>query len=580
LDFMSLLRLRKLAHLALVVPAVAACVSAGAQATSSGSSKIKHVIIIMQENRSFDHYFGTFPGAEGIPQGTCVPNDPAHPTTGCVTPYHNPLDVNTGGPHGPLSSQAALDDGITRAKMDGFVSEQILGAQQNPLCKAQHLDLRCYPPQGVLAHDVMGYHNDSEIPNYWEYAKTFVLQDHLFSGWRSWSFPNHVELTSEWVAKCTNSKDAQTCETAASLPYVNVPGKPPNPPEFPWVNLFQLLDKHQATWKWYIADGDEPDCEDGAMTCAPQPQSHYSLSGWNPALYYTYVKKQGAAYATAHLASSDDFLLDLTNRRLPQVSWIIPDNDYSEHPPSGITMGMMYVTSLVNAVMTSPYWSDTAIFLAWDDYGGFYDHVEPPNVDMTSSQQSPIAGYGLRVPGLLISAYARQGFIDHSVMSFDAYATFIEDLFMGNARLDPAALGNPDHRPDIRDALTVVHFLDGRTARIGRLMDEFDFSSPPRAPLVLTTHIPAGITASCNRGPDDVCRWPHVTISWNSVFDKSGGPFTYVLERNGVRLPYCSITKTTCVDAPGSGTHLYQVYSIDPSGVRSPASAGAQAIEP
>ena len=549
--------------------------------------KLRHVIIIMQENRSFDHYFGTFPGADGIPPNTCVPIDPKDPSQGCVAPFHNPLDVNAGGPHGPLGSQAALDDGITQAKMDGFIAEQLLGVVPRtpgytPLCPGQTLDLRCTTAEGVRAHDVMGYHTDQEISNYWRYAKNFVLQDHMFSGWRSWSFPSHVELTSEWVARCTNSKDAQTCSTAASLPLVNpIPGQVnPNPPEFPWVSLFQLLDAHQVSWKYYVTDGTEPDCEDGEMTCAPQPQHYYSLSGWNPAPYYSYVKQQGAAYLATHLASGETFLKDLTNRTLPQVSWIVPDNDYSEHPPSGITMGMMYVTSLVNAVMTSPYWNDTAVFIAWDDYGGFYDHVAPPNVDMTSSTETPIAGYGLRVPGLLVSAYARQGVIDHNVLSFDAYATFIEDLFMDGARLDPTALGNPDSRPDIRDALTEVRFLDGRTAPIGKLIDEFDFSSPSRPPLIMTTHIPTGITAACNRGPDVVCRWRNVTVSWNAVTAPGSSPFTYGLKRDGHLLKHCDPNATRCVDAPGSGAHVYRVFSIDAAGNRTPLSAGAQAVEP
>ena len=101
------------------------------------------------------------------------------------------------------------------------------------------------------------------------------------------------------------------------------------------------------------------------------------------------------------------------------------------------------MTRLVNAVMRSPDWSSTAIFLAWDDWGGFYDHVDPPKVDG--------AGYGLRVPGIVISPYARRGYVDHQMLSFDAYAKFIEDDFLGGQRLDPKTDGRPDPRPDVRE---------------------------------------------------------------------------------------------------------------------------------
>jgi phospholipase C len=117
--------------------------------------------------------------------------------------------------------------------------------------------------------------------------------------------------------------------------------------------------------------------------------------------------------------------------------------------------------------MQSPDWSSTAIFLAWDDWGGFYDHVVPPKVDGS--------GYGLRVPGLVISPYARHGFIDHQTLSFDAYLKFIEDDFLGGQRLDPATDGRPDPRPDVRES----------APQLGDLTADFDFSEPSRPPLML-----------------------------------------------------------------------------------------------
>jgi phospholipase C len=146
----------------------------------------------------------------------------------------------------------------------------------------------------------------------------------------------------------------------------------------------------------------------------------------------------------------------------------------SEHPPGRLSAGQAYVTTLINAVMNGPDWNSTAILLAWDDWGGFYDHVQPPAVDEN--------GYGLRVPGLVISPYAKQGFIDHQTLSFDAYVKFIEDLFLSGQRLDPANDGRPDPRPTVRE----------NVAQLGDLRNDFDFTQSPRPPTPLPVHPPPG----------------------------------------------------------------------------------------
>jgi phospholipase C len=148
----------------------------------------------------------------------------------------------------------------------------------------------------------------------------------------------------------------------------------------------------------------------------------------------------------------------------------VPSNPVSEHPPSSIAAGQAYVTSVINAVMKSPDWRSTAIFLTWDDWGGFYDHVVPPKVDVN--------GYGLRVPGLVISPYARRGFIDHQVLSFDAFVKFIEDDFLGGRRLDPATDGRPDPRPSVRENMAIL----------GSVVRDFNFKQKPRRPMLLPVH--------------------------------------------------------------------------------------------
>jgi phospholipase C len=160
------------------------------------------------------------------------------------------------------------------------------------------------------------------------------------------------------------------------------------------------------------------------------------------------------------------------------VSWISPAGQDSDHPPASIALGQTWVTRLINAAMQGPEWNSTAIFLTWDDWGGFYDHVPPPTVDLN--------GYGLRVPGLVISPFARQGYVDHQTLSFDAFAKFIEDDFLGGQRLDPQTDGRPDPRPDVRENAAVL----------GNLLADFNFNQAPRAPVPLPETPPPGPASS------------------------------------------------------------------------------------
>jgi phospholipase C len=442
---------------------------AAAAASDTGIHKIKHVIVIMQENRSFDSYFGTFPGADGLPKDVCIPEGAGKP---CQRPHPDHADVNGGGPHGQTNAAADIDGG----KMDGFIEQ---AAQAKKRCK-DVTDPAC--AQSRLP-DVMGYHTQSDIPNYWAYAKDFVLQDHMFEPNASWSLPAHLFMVSEWSAHCTQHDNPGSCVNA-----LQSPGTPPKAksgkkhrkktkaPIYAWTDLTYLLHKDHVSWGYYLVAGTEPDCEnDAAMSCAGVKQNAKTPGIWNPLPYFDTVKNDGQL---GNIQSVDKFYAAAKAGTLPSVSWVVPSGTVSEHPPAPVSYGQSYVTSLVNAVMRSPDWDSTAIFLAWDDWGGFYDHVRPPTVDEN--------GYGLRVPGIVISPYARRGFVDHQTLSFDAYDKFIEDDFLHGQRLDPRTDGRPDPRPDVRE----------NAAILGDLTKDFDFTQPPLPPLVLPVHPQTTLTGT------------------------------------------------------------------------------------
>jgi phospholipase C len=448
--------------LALLAVTAGGSVSASTGARRPGVShqgihKIRHVVVIMQENRSFDSYFGTYPGADGIPRGVCMPD----PLGGCLRPYHDPADRDVGAPHALKDARRDVDGGA----MDGFVREAVAG---RAACTGPNDPVCSRPAAGT---DVMGYHDAREIPNYWAYARNFVLQDHMFEPIASWSLPAHLFAVSGWSAKCTVNGDPMSC-----VPAPDRPAEPPDfkgnlrhkTPDYAWTDLTYLLHEHGVSWRYYVTKGTEPDCRDDAViACDAIAQDSTTPGIWNPLPWFDTVREDSQL---ANVTSLSNFFKAARRGTLPAVSWIAPSGKVSEHPPSLITAGQAYVTSLVNAIMRSRYWSSTAIFLVWDDWGGFYDHVVPPSIDSTA--------YGLRVPALVISPYARRGYIDHQVLSFDAYLKFIEDDFLGGARLDPRTDSRPDPRPYVREDIPIL----------GDLADDFDFWQQPRPPLLLDPH--------------------------------------------------------------------------------------------
>jgi len=461
---MNIMKMGKMRAICFVLILGFAACSARAATDSANIHKIKHVIIIMQENRSFDSYFGTYPGADGIPMRdgapvACIPN----PSGGCVRPYHDTNDRNFGGPHSVRDAIADIDGG----KMDGF-SGSARRAQRgcvdlnNPVCVFL---------QGAK-DDTVGYHDAHELKSYWAYARSFVLQDHMFEPNASWSLPQHLFMVSEWSAKCSSIGDAASCRNELESPdsprdllrllHENVqPGRP----DYAWTDLTYLLHKNHVSWAYYVTGGTEPDCDDGSMNCTARAQSAHTPGIWNPLPSFDTVRQDGEL---SNVQDISNFFRAAKNGTLPAVAWLAPANENSEHPPALVSVGQAYVTAVINAVMRSPNWRSTAILLSWDDWGGFYDHVVPPTIDEN--------GYGLRVPGLVISPYARRGYIDHQILSHDAYVKFIEDDFLRGARIDPQTDGRPDPRPNVRE----------NARQLGDLRRDFDFSQAPRPPVILS----------------------------------------------------------------------------------------------
>ena len=231
-------------------------------------------------------------------------------------------------------------------------------------------------------------------------------------------------------------------------------------PVWAWTDITHLLHEQGVSWAYYV----------GNDTCQFEPCSstgpEKTVSVQDPLPWFTDVRKNHQISNVQHHA---DYFQAAADGTLPSVSWVMPYGGVSEHPNSGepIWKGMRHVTEVVNAAMRGPDWDSTAIFLTWDDWGGFYDHVVPPTVDVN--------GYGIRVPGILISPWAKPGTIDHQTLSFDAYLKLIEDRFLGGQRLDPLNDGRPDSRPTVREDVGIL----------GDLSSEFDFTQSPRAPLVL-----------------------------------------------------------------------------------------------
>lgn len=321
--------------------------------TVKSSGRIEHIIFLIQENHSFDNYFGTYPGADGIPAGTKMPLYPGGP--GVISPFHLAFRLTHDLDHSWETAHAAYNGG----KMDGFIA-------------AEH------------SADTMGYYDGRELPNYWAYAGKFTLCDQFFSSLMGPSLPNHL-----YTVAGQSGGDVRN----RILPPAGGYG---------FKTMAELLERSRISWKYY--DG------------RPTPHLFWL---WNPLPGFKTFRNNRRLMD--HLVMNTEYFKDLRQGTLPAVAWIVPNVWESEHPPANIQLGMGYTTALVNALMKSRYWRSTLLVITWDDYGGFFDHVPPPQVDRY--------GYGLRVPTILISPYARAGYIDHTRYDFTSVLKMIETQF-------------------------------------------------------------------------------------------------------------------------------------------------------
>jgi phospholipase C len=377
------------------MPALADSSQLGNQPTTP----IQHLVVLLQENHSFDNYFGTYPGANGLPVGTKMPIDPSNPSAGYVVPWHIGNSTITDLSHSSSTYAAQYDNG----KMDAFVSA-----------------LNARNQDGKLA---MGYYDGTDIPYYWNLADNYVLFDSFFSSAKDGSFANHMY----WVAGIppVAPKGTKLSDVLANVP-----------------TIFDSLQAAGVSWKFYVQNYD-PNITYRTIGTSGNRSSQVI---WVPLLNFDRFIDDPAL--SSHIVDLSQYFVDLQNGALPSVSYIIPSGA-SEHPPSNLMSGQRFVKNILQELMRSSAWESSAFMLAYDDWGGWFDHVNPIQVDQY--------GYGPRVPAILVSPYAKNHYIDHTILDFTSILKFIEQ----NWNIAPLAT---------------------RDTNANNFLDAFNFNQAPRLP--------------------------------------------------------------------------------------------------
>jgi phospholipase C len=386
--------------------------------TLPGSTPIQHIVIVMQENRAFDNYFWTYPnviGGQDQYPNLCMNN----PDGSCIPPYYQSNPVQHDMPHTQHGSLTAWDNGT----MGGFIANAIQGGE-SPM-------------------EPMGYYNASDIPFVWKLAQHYVLADQFFSSTLSYSQPNH------WYMLAGNTPAVSISEMGNTEKDDCVSGMTIIWGTCSYINQAQSIQTivdsaqaHSISWKYYNTIPSH-------TTLSSAIVSGTAFDYWDPLL------AKNSTYSPSYFSNfvpRSQFFTDVKDGELPQVSWIIPSPGISDHPPANVTIGEYWIAAVTDAVMNSPYWENTAIIITWDDFGGWFDTVPPPQL---AGQQ-----LGFRVPALIVSAYSSQpGYVDHTVYSFESMLKFIEYTF----NLPP---------------------LTDRDSSTNNMLNAFNFNQAPQAPFV------------------------------------------------------------------------------------------------
>ncbi len=389
---------------------VIALMTAGGVATalaeergSTTATPIEHVVVVIQSNHTFDNYFGTYPGVDGIPAGTCMPYDPHDPrNTDCVEPFHtgnqSTLDLN----HSASTFVRQYNDG----EMDGFIYALNLRGQD-----------------GTRA---MGYYDGRDLPYYWNLADEYVLFDRFFSAARGGSIWNRMYA----IAGVPGNRHNRIPEGG----FGDIP------------TIFDSLQEQGISWKFYVQNYDP----EMTMRTRDDYSERVEQVQWVPLLNFDRFLDDPEL--SSRIVDFDEYYQDLENGTLPAVSYVVALGA-TEHPPANPIVGQRFMKRAIQALMRSDVWDSTAFIVLYDDWGGWYDHVPPPRVDEF--------GYGFRVPAFMVSAYARQGYIDSTELDSTSILRFIQD----NWGLEPLA---------------------ERDAQANSIAGAFDFDKPPREPVFIS----------------------------------------------------------------------------------------------
>ena len=365
--------------------------SDAARISANFTGPITHVIVMIQENRSFDNLFNGFPGANTVQSGLIH-------TGQLVALQPIPLSGGKDLSSAHNSFMIAYDNG----KMDSF-----------------DLVPKAGKPEGLLPYV---YVTEASEQGYWTLAQEYTIADDMFSSQRAQSYPAHQYLirasSSDIIGNTAPVlKDAWGCDTPnQTAPALDSQGKYTRVPTcYDVETLGDLLDAAGISWKFY------------------SPTIGFNGFQWNA---YDSIKhiRYGPDWTNNTSTPETNILNDIANGTLPSVSWVVPNALNSDHAPGKTGSGPNWVLSVIDAVGQSPYWNNTAIFVTWDDWGGWYDHVPPPTLDMI--------GLGERVPLVVVSPYAKVGYVSHVQHEFGSIIHYIEENFgTGN-------LGNTDVRAD------------------------------------------------------------------------------------------------------------------------------------